>query len=263
MRVAVYRVLIGSYDYVISDLFLDKNFDFYLFTDNPKLTLKKHKIIEIDREANASLQNRRLKILIPEILHSYDVVIYIDMNIKICSSINNIVRKFFLTNLDIAFCMHPYGHDLFEEVDSCIRNKQAKKERLNAELNYYEKSNLKARLPLSDNSFIIRRISNYKNKQYGEEWFSNVKKFSGRDQISFPYIRYKYDLKEMILQFSPRNHNNEYFSVIPHKFSSIKNRKITFLKYLISFCIRYSLMYLKFIRFLTLNFFNKDFSHSK
>ncbi|MBA87554.1 MAG: hypothetical protein CMB29_05790 [Euryarchaeota archaeon] len=249
MKVAIYRVLIDDYDYSIEDPFLDKNYDYYLFTNQRTNKFKNYKKIFIkDNELNPSLQNRKLKIIIPEILLSYDVVIYLDNNIKICAPINKILKKFYFSDCEIGFCKHPYGHTLTDEINSCINFNQSKKEDLFREISYYKKNNISAKEVLTDNSFLIRRINTLLEKNYSSEWFEYVKNFSGRDQISLPFIRSKFKLKEMLFDFSPRKFNN-YFSVLPHKFKYERKRKKKLVRHIISLTFKIIFMYYLFIRY--------------
>ena len=188
MNIAIYRVMFGDYDYLINDLHLDKKYDYYLFTDNPNFKLKEHKIIITESEKNPSLKNRKLKILIPEILQSYDYVIYLDINIKICASLDYLINIFIKYGSEIGITKHPYFLTIEDEIESCFINKQINSEKVKDEIQYFKKNKLIPRYPITDNSFIIRETKSYLSNKYKDEWYSCVKDFSGRDQISFPFL---------------------------------------------------------------------------
>ena len=248
MKVAIYRVLINDYDYLIEDPYIDKNYDYYLFTNLKLKKFKNYKKILLKKnKATPNLNNRKLKINIPEILYSYDIIIYLDNNIKICTPINKLITKFYLSKCEIGFCKHPYGHTLKEEINSCIKFGQANKENLYSEINFYKKNNISPKDPLTDNSFLIRKTSSFLENNYSKEWFEYVEKFSGRDQISMPFIRSKYNLNEMLFNFSPRKYN-PYFSTLPHKFKYEKIRKKNLFRHILSFTLKFIFMYFLFFK---------------
>ncbi len=250
MKVAIYRILIEDYDYLINDPYINKNYDYFLFTNLKNNDLKHYKKILIkDKNLSSSLLNRKFKICIPEILLKYDLVIYLDNNIKICASLNKIINKFYYSNCEIGYCIHPYGHNMEQEINACLKFKKAKIEVINDELNYFSKKNIVPKTPLTDNSFLIRRNKSFLKKDYADEWFKVVRNFSGRDQISMPFIREKYNLNEMIFNFSPRKFNNKLFSVIPHKFKYAKKNNTKLHKYIISFVLRYLFMKYLYLRY--------------
>ena len=246
MKIAIYRVIFGDYDYQVNDLFLDKKYDYYLFTDNKNFKLKDYKLIITENVISPSLENRKLKILIPEILHSYDYVIYLDINIKICASLDYLINKFINSSSEIGLSKHPYCFTIEEEIKSCISNQKVKKEKVKDEIQYFKNNQLSPRYPLTDNSFIIRETKSYLSNKYKDEWYSCVKDFSGRDQISLPFLREKYLVKELIFKLSPRVKRNKFFVIFPHK---AKNNNSNWICINFFMKLRFILMYVKYFKF--------------
>ena len=94
MKIAVFRVILGEYDFIINDPFLEKDIDYFLFTNNKKCKLKGYKRIYLKLNSDFSLKNRQFKILIPKEIRKYDLSVYIDGNIKICRSIKSLINQF-------------------------------------------------------------------------------------------------------------------------------------------------------------------------
>ncbi len=217
-RIAIYRCMFSDYDVTLSELKFFENIDYYFFTDNPNLEIYPYKTILVSpQHVSPSLDNRFIKIIVPEILKTYDVTLYIDTNIAIVGNIQNLIDKFMISECDIGLFSHPYHDNLENEVRLCIDNNKSNKKKLMNELEYYADLGFSESEKFSDNSIIFRKKHDLNMKKAMQHWFDLVKRFSGRDQISLPTIRSQYNLKEFFFDFSPRTPHNKYFIVFPHK----------------------------------------------
>ena len=78
-KVAIYRCIFSSYDFILPELKVYENIDYYLFTDIEDLDIYPYKTVVVDSKYDSpSLDNRFIKIILPDILASYDTTIYID-----------------------------------------------------------------------------------------------------------------------------------------------------------------------------------------
>ena len=80
------------------------------------------------------------------------------------------------------------------------------------------------------------------------EWLYLVTKFSGRDQISLPYIRSKYNLDEYFFDFSPRTSNNQYFIVLPHNLSQEASSYLNIFRYTFKFILKKIFRYYLYLK---------------
>ena len=228
-KIALYRCMFGNYDFVIPDFKMFGNIDYYLFTDNPSINIKNYKTILVKRQfSNASLDNRYIKIILPRVLYTYSLTIYMDMNIQISGDILILINRFINSSSEIGLFSHPYKNSIEDEVALCLSKKKCNENDLKEEIEYYSSLNIEKKVDfITDNSIIFRKKHSKKMTEAMLKWFDLVKKFSGRDQISFPIIRELFNFKEYIYSFSPRTKNNGYFTVLPHKldleFSTIIN----------------------------------------
>lgn len=217
-RTAIYRVVLGPYDRKIEDNISKADYDLFLFTDTEQVGFSDYQRVMLPTTDLPALKNRELKIKIPKCLRKYELVIYLDANIQICRNFDEVIEEFLGSSSDFGFFRHPYW-SIEDEIQSVTANGKAKKELLVRELGELGYLNGRlGRVPLTDNSILFRRnFSRWDN--FSEEWYRFVKTYTGRDQISLPFLRERHRLNEHIFFWSPRTVSNKYFVVFPHKFS--------------------------------------------
>ena len=232
ITVAIYRVVLGVYDRVIEDNISGAEYDLFLFTDTVQSGFSNYRRVMLPISGKPAIKNRELKINVPDVLRSYDVVIYLDANIQICRNIDDIIEDFLKSDADFGFFKHPYSENIEDEIRAIRATGKAEADLIFKELEELRSNNgQRARTPLTDNSIILRR--NYsKWDQFATEWYYYVQGFTGRDQLSLSFLREKHKLREYIFSWSPRIVSNKFFTVFPHK-SNLKNGIIKYVKNLL------------------------------
>ena len=71
-----------------------------------------------------------------------------------------------------------------------------------------------------ENNVILRKHNEPKLIEAMEYWWACIEKSAGRDQISLPYVREKFQLNEKIYNFNARV-VNPYFRIYPHRKNKI------------------------------------------
>jgi hypothetical protein len=198
-KVALYSCNFGNYRNEllknnINNIFFDNNIDYYFFTDNILLKSEKwniiiyNKIKEDDIMESSRWTSKNVKFILPDILKSYETVIWIDnklfndkFNINI-SKINNLFvnNKYKLFNL-----LHNKRKTPQEELNITIKyNLENKK---NAIKFINEIKNIKFNTLLVDTCIIIRKIDDETNKLF--EYIYELLKLKGlkRDQNVYNY----------------------------------------------------------------------------
>jgi len=216
-KAAIYRVVLGPYDRAIEDNVSREDYDLFLFTDIEQRGFTNYERKMLPTTELPALKNRELKINVPKCLRDYDVVIYVDANIQICKNIDLLLDEFLASDADFGFFRHPYSNNIEEEIQAVLSNRKAMPEILNKELEALNYTNgAISREPVTDNSIIFRK--NFSRWDlFAFEWYSYVQKYTGRDQISLPFLREKHKLTEHVFSWSPRNITNKYFVVFPHQ----------------------------------------------
>lgn len=241
--VAVFRCVIGNYDEVLPERIITKDADYFLFTDNPELNIYPYKTIHVNViDHSPSLTNRDIKLKIPEILREYDLTIYLDSNIAVLNDLSTLVEEFLSSGKEMGSFSHPYFKSMDDEIDSCIKAKKANESVIRKEIEFYNSLSDLPRPRLSDNSILLRRKPSKNMLNAMNHWYELVKRYSGRDQISLPSVKAKFNIDDYFFDFSPRSSGNKYFLVFPHRLSSNKRlsfKGLTFsARFIFKLCVR-------------------------
>ena len=248
-KIALYRCMFGDYDLILNELFIMPNVDYYLFTDNDALEVSPyHKIIVEQDKDNPSISNRAIKMKLPDVLRSYEFTIYIDSNIGIMHDLNPLISDFVQNGATIASFSHPSHHTLEQEIELCQVLGKGDINAMEEERLFYSTEPFPVRDRLSDNSVIFRK--KYDNNMISamDYWFEVTKKYSGRDQLSLPAVKGRFNINDFFFDFSPRTRFNKYFLVFPHKLDRQRSPARKLAKYYMSFLLRYIVRYLFFIK---------------
>jgi hypothetical protein len=253
-NIAIYRCVFGNYDNVLNECVVIPEADYYLFTDDPSLEVYPYrKVLIAAGKDTPDIINRSLKLIIPDRLISYDATIYLDGNIGVFSSLRKLLNEFLASEADIGLFTHPIHSSVDDEIELCILKNKAPERELRAEADLYSKSAYPKLEKFSDNSVIFRKKPTKNTTEALVEWLALVKNFSGRDQLSLPFIRSKYSLKEYFFDFSPRSRGNPYFIVFPHRVNSSSIWTFKSINFKLKFGLKRILRFYFFIKNLTLD----------
>lgn len=161
-------------------------------SDNPLMAAKKYKILA----------------------HKYidaDYSIWVDGNIKPLVDKEVIVNEFLGDN-DIAVWEHFLRDCIYDEASACIHFNKGKKENIIRQVKYYREQDYPEHNGMGECNVIVRR-HNDKVKKFNEDWWEQIQKFSCRDQISFPYVLWKSDIKCNFVKGEPRTHPYFYYKL--------------------------------------------------
>ena len=233
-RIAIYTSIFNSYDNLPKVTYQPPNCDFICFTESDIQSVD-WKIIKVSNLYNDPVRNaKKYKILPHRYLSEYDISIYMDGNFEIREDIN-ILIDMYLADCNAAFFNHNQqaAYDkrncLYEEADFII----------NAGMLNMQRTPERGKLNFKDNPDIIQRqILRYKEKKYPannglivggiilrrhneldcvnamEEWWTEIKYFSKRDQLSFNYVAWKQQFKFNYIPGETRD--NKYFCYKKH-----------------------------------------------
>ena len=96
MKTMVYTAITGDYDTLKEIKYIDKEIDYYCFTNNPKIKSKTWKIMSLDNPELLDFirLERKIKILgCEEIFKNYDLAVYMDANIELRNQLVSLLKK--------------------------------------------------------------------------------------------------------------------------------------------------------------------------
>lgn len=224
-RGIVYTSVFGNYDDIVKQN-LPSNWDWKCFSEENSLPLYS------DNTRNA----KRFKILPHRYLSDYDYSIFIDGNMTVVGDINKLVDDY-LNDANVAFfshngnsldgrnCVYDEANTIFELGEKNMRLTPERgilnyKDNPNIIKNQVEKYSLlgyPSKNNLITGMVILRRHNEKDCIRSMEDWWTEIKYNSRRDQLSFNYVAWKNNLKFNYINGDSRN--NEYFcrDTKPHK----------------------------------------------
>lgn len=211
MKVAVISSNFGNYDTFNEPSDKIKNinlFDWFFFTDNNKITSKVYKIINETYHFNeTSKYNKNVmhakyyKIQHHKIeeLKGYNYVIWLDSSMVI-TNVNFVddILKLLEQLPNMVSFSHSRRKNTKEEFTVLKKMKKFNGLNFDHQQNTYIKEGFKDDIGLFENGFFIRKIDEKMNKLF-DDWWNEIKTHTYRDQVSFPYVLWKNNIKQDII----------------------------------------------------------------
>jgi len=223
MKIAVYTSVFGGYDNLIEEQFQMDGVDYICYTDSDIKSdlweVRKSTPIYNDPNRNA----KKYKVLPHRYLRDYDWSVWIDGNIKIISDIRPLCSgdpyKVYdhMQVFDKRNCIYDEAQAIlnFGKINSertperGIKNWKDNPKLIVDQMNRYISEGYPKNNGLATNPIIVRNHNDSDVIAVMEDWWTEIKYNSKRDQLSFNYIAWKTGFNFVYLQGDSRN--NEYF----------------------------------------------------
>lgn len=196
-RIVIYTCITGGYDNLIKPSFVTPGVDYVCFTDNKDLKSDIWKIRPIPDELlklSKVKQQRAVKILPHRYLQEYDISVWVDGNIDTKSNIKDYLKDFDFSRYSVFIPEHPQRKCIYKEKNECIRLKKITGDGIalaEKQLERYRKENFPENYGLVQTNIVIRKHNEEYSKKLMELWWSELKEYSHRDQLSFNYALWK------------------------------------------------------------------------
>ena len=175
----------------------------------------------INLNLSPAKQNRCLKINAYKYLpNHYNFSIYIDGNVIIINDTNLLLNKLKKKYKDINFFVpiHPDRDCIYDEARAVLKHRKDRPKYVKPQIRMIKKDGFPEHYGLSENNILIRNHKDPNIIQFMEKWWNIIKKGSKRDQLSFLYIAWKYNLTNFV--FIERKLIKKYFKIIrKHKYT--------------------------------------------
>lgn len=237
--IIVYTTLFGEYD-ELSPISFDTPIKFVCFTDDKSLSVDGWETRYVDSNIlNPKDSSRLIKFKPHEFLPEAEFTLYVDANIKIKKDPLYIFNKYSkITTLAIP--EHRIRNCAFQEALACIEAGLIKPQHCTAQLERYCKEGLPKFYGLTENGIIFRKNTSLVNAAMNDWWLEyclGVK----RDQISLPYISWKWGLPIYKLDETAFN-RNEFFQYRIHKSQRRRNLWGAFKDYMLERKFKYTIL---------------------
>ena len=194
-KLVIYTIIVGDYDTLKDPEYIDENCDYICFTDNKELSSKTWQIRLVE---NIDLDNTRLqrmyKVLPHKFLSEYKYSLYIDGNVRIIGSMRDFVRSQW-NGASLLGLKHPSRDNIYDEAEACINLNKDDPNIIRNQMNRYKKEGYQANNGLAVTNILFRKHNEEQLIKVMEDWWSEIRDYSRRDQLSFGYACWKNDFK--------------------------------------------------------------------
>jgi hypothetical protein len=214
----IYTTIFGGYDDITKPT-LPNNWDWKCFSEENSIP------IYTDNTRNA----KKFKVLPHRYLQDYEYSIFIDGNMYVVGNVDELIEKY-LSDSNIAFFDHNKNrmdprdciYDEYNAIMNLGKNDPNQKYKDDPQVMYnqvkrYQDEGYPSHNGLITGMVILRRHNEKDCIRVMEDWWTEIKYGSKRDQLSFNYVAWKNKTKFNYMNGDSRN--NEYFTrdTKPHK----------------------------------------------
>jgi hypothetical protein len=198
LRVSVFTCITGKYDSPKPPYVHFPNCEYYIVSDG--VSSNGWKQINIDKELiakyGASLANRYVKFHPDEYFSkSHDYAVYLDGNITPVSDLS-VLTELVDKDIGLAFHKHCSRNKLSEEYIACLNQHKGNLNRLKSQVEWFFKEGMPDDFGLIEGNFYVCDLKNPKAISLLHQcWDLLLKTEIGRDQIIWPYILWKNNIK--------------------------------------------------------------------
>ena len=218
MKKILYTTIFGGYDDITTPK-LPHDWDWKCFTEKNSIPLYS------DNTRNA----KKFKILPHRYLQDYEYSIFIDGNMYVVGNVDELIEKY-LNDSNIAFFDHNKNimdprDCIYDEYNAIInlgkndpnQNYKDDPQTMYDQVKRYQDEGYPSHNGLITGMVILRRHNEKDCIRVMEDWWTEIKYGSKRDQLSFNYVAWKNKTKFNYMEGDSRN--NEYFTrdTKPHK----------------------------------------------
>ncbi|MDM9628411.1 DUF616 domain-containing protein [Rhizobium sp. S152] len=191
-RIAVYTAIFAGYDDIPALENIDDRLDYFIFTDGdidapPPWQVRKLTPVFRDPQRDA----RRVKLL-PHLFlpGKYTISVWIDSSLSIRNLTSEIVEQV-LGDQDIAVTRHSQRNCIYAEAKAVLDVNYDSPGRVDRQMRQYANRGFPAAFGLHATMFLVRRHTKPNCIAYDLDWWSQLSRFSKRDQLSFDYVRWR------------------------------------------------------------------------
>lgn len=221
LKIAIYTVSTGSYDTIKNPIYIDKDIDYFVFTNQE---IKKESVWEkIDIpyciQNKPSLdQARYIKTHPHEFFDKYDYSIFIDGNVRITCDIKPLIYKMIKEEKKIAIHKHQVRDCIYQEAKAIHAAGKASPKIMKKQMLAYKNEGFPQHFGLFETNIVIRDHNSNECKIVMNKWWEEMEKWTKRDQLSFTYSLWKNKFtSDDVLSLGNNSRRNPYFIVDSHR----------------------------------------------
>ncbi|MBN1141569.1 MAG: glycosyltransferase [Deltaproteobacteria bacterium] len=190
-RIVVYTAISSGYDKLLPPEILNNNIDYVCFSDFHLDGFGIWDIRPIPYYHPDPVRMARFVKTHPSLLlKEYDIAIWIDANVIIRCNFEKYIDKFIKSNCNLGFVPHPLRDCVFDEAKACIVLFKEDPWIIQRQIEYYVSIGIPNHAGMYETNFFIAKIKNGFTDVFFRNWWSEIQKFSRRDQLGIiPALR--------------------------------------------------------------------------
>jgi O-antigen biosynthesis protein len=210
----IYTCITGGYDGLTQHSYIDNNWDYICFCDNPEMTDKKKighwqicalQYNELDQVRNARWHKTHPHLLLPE----YEYSVWLDANINITSDLMfRQVQKCIDEKRLLSAPEHPIRSCVYEEALAVKLIRCDFQELIDKQISLIKQKGFPPQMGMNETGLLFRRHHEKLCREMMESWWELIQNYSRRDQLSFTYVAWKHNYKLINLLDKPGLRSN-------------------------------------------------------
>lgn len=191
----IYSAVFGNKIYVPDLEIVPDDWDFIYFTDNDDIRSDLWKVVYTKgNNPDPRRSSRCFKLQPHKLFPNHDVSIWVDGDFHLLCDINGLLDT--IGMYDFAVLQHPSEVvGIYHEGERCIKYGKDDSTIIKDQLERYRNEKIPEYCDIIATGLLIRKHNLKHIIEFDNMWFEEVKKGSRRDQISFPYVTIKLNLK--------------------------------------------------------------------
>lgn len=196
-KIVVYTCITGGYDNIIEPTVVTPGVDYICFTDDATLKSKTWKFRPIPNELlsfSKVKQQRGVKILAHRYLADYDISVWVDGAVVVRGNIKEYLKTLDFKKYSVFVPEHPARKCIYAEKAACVKIKKIKGDEValaEKQMKRYKEEGFPTNYGLVQTNVMVRKHKDQYSKDLMEKWWSELKDYSHRDQLSFNYALWK------------------------------------------------------------------------
>lgn len=218
MKRLVYTAVFNGYDRVYPPVVPENGVDYVIVTDEETTSAPGWRTVKVDTSRFKTPKEANLyhRALIHRILPGYDASLYVDGNIRLLGPSLPLFEELIARGAAVMMHRHPLRSSVAEEIlDVVDNNKIVDYQLVKNELDDYCRDGFPDNVGMGETGVMLKNHHHQDLDSSMELWWKLFKKYSTRDQISFPYVVWKFNLDIIWISTSFRQ-PNPYFALYPH-----------------------------------------------
>lgn len=204
---AVYTAVYGGYDALIDPVEQDIAVDWVCFTDDPTLRSRTWRVVVTDPPADTPRLASKWAKTVPHLaLPDHRWTVWVDANMAADSPSFAREALSYVGDSGIAVFRHPHRDCIYDEAHACLRLPRCRDLPVLEQVESYRRQGHPARAGLYACGTIARDRDAAPVAAMGEAWFDECRRWTPRDQLSFPVVARRFDVRPTLFPHHLHRH---------------------------------------------------------